>query len=115
MSNRSVTRGPLTCRLCPNEWLTFTKYSTFRAHLRAHHQITTFDRKDLVLYQTRPGSAAQVEFDPPRQSRSQERFTAQAGNVAQANAAVPVQQLDVQAVENSIATGMLIYIYSCEK
>lgn len=113
MSSRGQ-KGPLTCRLCPNEWITFTKYNSFRAHMRVHHQMGVFDKKELPLYQTYPGSLALVEYDLPRAARPQERSQDAASNrsVTQVDA-LGSSQLNVGAIEQSIAAGKWkIYLVS---
>lgn len=122
MAARAQGQGPLTCRYCVNGWQTFHKYSTFRAHLRVHHQISTFDRQNLSLFQTYPGSIASVEFEAPRQPRSREgssrnregtsrnQQTAVPQENVQGQAPVLSTQLDVSAIEKSIADGACIPI-----
>lgn len=74
--------------------------------MRVHHQMGVFDKKDLPLYQTYPGSLALVEYDLPRAARPQERSQDAASTRSVSQVESPgISQLNVGAIEQSIATG----------
>lgn len=54
---------PLICRIC-RPHIGFWRYSVFRAHIRAQHQIKNITNANLRQFETYPGSSAQVIRDP---------------------------------------------------
>lgn len=50
----------MICRRCADPRPTFLYYEDFRAHLRVVHQRRDFDRNDLILFESWPGSSRYI-------------------------------------------------------
>lgn len=64
MSREGPRLPPLVCRIC-RPYVGFFRYSVFRAHVRAEHQIRQINDANLRQFETYPGGSLDVIRDPP--------------------------------------------------